>query len=158
MQLKSGILRTQRAEQVFIPLDSEVGVQPALHQDARAAERNGFIDLRADFFEAANVGVGCARATVERAKGPDDLADVRLVDVAIDDVGDDVLRVTPRAYLIGSGSHACDVVRFEQGPALVDGHPLAREHAIQDWLNVRHGLTKVSRAKAQRRKEEANRI
>src|SRR6185503_14653342 len=119
VQLKSRILCAQRAEQIFIPLDSKVRMQSALHQDARAAEFDRLINLLADLFEGPNVSVGRARTPVERTKCADDVADVRVVDVAIDDVGDDVVGMMLRAYLIRSGAHACDVVRFEQGRALV---------------------------------------
>src|ERR1700752_426956 len=111
-------------------------MQTALHQDPSAAERYRLIDLFADLLKAANVSVGCTRATVERAESANDVADVGVVDVAIDDVGDDVIGVTPRADLISSGSRARDVVRFEQRSAFLDAQALSRKHAIKNRLNV----------------------
>src|SRR5215217_7499209 len=132
-------------------------MQTALHQDAGAAERNRLVDLFANLFEGADVSVGCTRAAIKRTERADDVADVGVVDVAIDDVGNGVVRVTPGAYLVSRDAHPRDVVRFEQERAFFDGHTLAREHAIQNRFDVcgRHSLTKVSHAKAQSRKGDA---
>src|SRR5262249_38039187 len=55
VQLKSWILCTQRTEQIFIPLDSKIWMQSALHQNAGASERDGLVNFVADLFEAADV-------------------------------------------------------------------------------------------------------
>ena len=136
VQLKLRILRVQRAQQIFVPLDTKVGMQSALHQHAGAAERDRLVDLLADLFERAHVSVGRAGPAIERAERADDVADVRVVDVAIDDVGDDVVGMSALANFIGGGAHCCDVVRFEQLRAFLDGHAFAREHAIENRLNV----------------------
>ena len=91
VQLKARILRAERPQQIFIPLDAEIRMQPALHQNAGAAQRDCLVNLCANFVERAHVSVGRARPPVERAESADDIADVRVVDVAIDDVGDDVV-------------------------------------------------------------------
>ena len=124
VQLKSRILFTQRAQQIFVPLDAEVRMQSTLHQHAGAAERDRLVDLLADLVERADVSVGRAGTAIERAEGADDVADVRVVDVAIDDVGDDVVRVAARAYLVSRDAHPRDVVRFEQRRAFFRGHAL----------------------------------
>src|SRR5689334_4496029 len=105
-------------------------MQPALHQHPRAAERDRLVDLLADLFERANVSVRCARSTVERAERADNVADVRVVDVAIDDVSYDVIRMAARANLVSGHAHPRDVVRFEQERTLIRGHPLSGEHPV----------------------------
>src|ERR1041385_3279955 len=102
-------------------------MQPALHQYARAAECDRLVDLFADLFEGTDVSVGRARSTIKRAERADDIADVRIVDVAIDDVGDDVVRVAAGAYLVGRDTHSRDVMRLQQQRALLGGHALTRE-------------------------------
>jgi hypothetical protein len=87
-------------------------VQAALHQDARAAERDSLVNLLANLFDGADVGVWFAGATVEGAESADDVADVRVIDVAINDVGDDARRVSSLANLVGGDADARDVVRF----------------------------------------------
>ena len=48
------------AEEVFIPLDLQIGMQTALHEDAGAAEVEGFLDLLEDRFLRQNVALGVA--------------------------------------------------------------------------------------------------
>src|SRR5690349_10117914 len=111
-------------------------MQTALHQHAGAAERDRLVDLLADLVERADVSVRRTGATIERAERADDVADVRVVDVAIDDVCAEVVRMSARAYLVGRSAHPRDVVRFKKLRALIRGHPLTSEHPVQDRLNI----------------------
>src|SRR6185369_4497991 len=138
VQLEVRIFFTERTQQVFVPLNAEVRVESALHEDAGAAERDRLVDLLADLFEAADVSVRGARTAIERAESADNVTDIRVVDVAIDDVRDDVIEMMARAYLIRSRTHTRYVVRFEQGCAFLNAHALTCEDAIENWLNVRH--------------------
>ena len=95
-------------------------MQSTLHQHARAAERNRLVDLGADLIDGADISVGRARPAIERAERADHIADVRVVDVAIDDVGDDVVGMTLLANFISSSADPRDVVRFEQRGAIFD--------------------------------------
>src|SRR5437016_3699961 len=100
MQLKAWILRAQGAQEIFVPLDAKIRMQPTLHQHAGAAERNRLVDLFANLFYRAHVSVGRAWPAIECAEGADDVADVRVVDIAINDVGDDVVRVAAPANFV----------------------------------------------------------
>jgi hypothetical protein len=88
-------------------------MQTSLHQNACTPKRNGLINLRADFVERSNVSVGRARASVKRAKRANDVADVCVVDIAIDDVGDYVVRMPALPYFISGRADCCYVVRFK---------------------------------------------
>ena len=111
-------------------------MQPALHQNARAAQRDCLVNLFANLFERAHVSVRRARPSIERAEGADDVADVRVVDVSIDDVGDDVVGLLALANLVGGRADFRDVVRFEQRRAVVGGQSFPGERAVEDGLNV----------------------
>ena len=50
------------AEEVLIPLDLEIGMQAALHQDAGAAEVERLLDFLEDGFLGENIAFGVARA------------------------------------------------------------------------------------------------
>src|ERR1700694_5762052 len=102
VQLKVRIIRTQSAQEVFIPLETEVWMQPALHQHSRTAERDGLVNLRANLIHRAHISVRGTGPSIKGAEGADHVADVGVVDVSIDDVGDDVVRVTALANLIRS--------------------------------------------------------
>ncbi len=82
-------------------------MMPALHQNLRAAERDGFLDLFVDLVMSDHVGVVVARDAVERAELAIDVADVGIVDVAVNDIGDDLV---PAALIrIGAGDLAAAV-------------------------------------------------
>src|SRR5215813_1306348 len=93
MKLKARIFCAQGPQEIFVPFDAEVRVQASLHKDAGAAERDGFIDLFADFVYRAHIGIRRAGAAIEGAEGADHVADVGVVDIAVDDISDDVVRM-----------------------------------------------------------------
>src|SRR5438552_106443 len=110
MQLKARVLRTKRAQKIFVPLDAEIRMQSTLHQNAGASERDRLVNLRANLIYRAHVGVGRTWPAIERAESADDVADVRIVNVSIDDVGDDVVRMTSFPHFVGRGAYASNVV------------------------------------------------
>ena len=78
-----------RAEQILVVLDPEIGVVAALHQHAGAAERERLLDLLEDHRLRQQVALGAvARAAVEGAEVAVGDADVRVVEVPVDDERD----------------------------------------------------------------------
>ena len=91
--LNSGIPRLHRAEQILVPLEREIRVVAALQQQLVPADGNRLVDLPEDLLEAEHVAFAVADWPVERAEVAARDADVRVVDVAVDDVGDDAIRM-----------------------------------------------------------------
>ena len=85
-------------------------MESTLHQHTGAAQGNRLIDFRADFIDRSNVSIGRARAAVESTEGTDDITDIRIVNVAIDDVCDDVFGMTPLADFVRRCTNPRDVV------------------------------------------------
>ena len=85
------------AEQLFVPLELELGVQAALHENLIAAEIERFLDFLVELVAIEDVAFGRFRRAVERAEIADRGADVRVVDVAVDVVGAVILGVEARA-------------------------------------------------------------
>ena len=73
----------------------------ALQQQLDAADGDRLVNLPEHLVEAEDVAFGRSDRPVERAEVALRDADVRVVDVAIDDVGDDRLRVLARADRVG---------------------------------------------------------
>ena len=88
-------------EQLFVPLELEVGMQAALHQNLIAAELDRFLDLLVELVALEHVAFGRLRRAIERAEIADRRADVRVVDVAVDVVGAVVLGMQPARDLVG---------------------------------------------------------
>ena len=77
------------------------GMMPALHQNLRAAQRDGLLDFFVQLVEADNVGVVVLFHPVKRAELAIDVADVGVIDVAVNDVGDDVIAATGEILRLG---------------------------------------------------------
>ena len=134
VKLKLWILRVQRSQQIFIPLDAEVGMQSALHEHASTAQRDGFVDLLADFFKRPDVSVRRAGSSVESTERANYIANVRVVDIAVDDVGDDVIGMSSLANFVCRHADPRDIMRLEQRGAIVSSQPHPRESFIQNTL------------------------
>jgi hypothetical protein len=88
-----GELRFDRHEHVPIRERVHVGVDAALHADLGGAAGDRFLDLAEDHVHAVRVRVGLPALALERAELAVHEADVREVDVPVDDVGDVVADV-----------------------------------------------------------------
>ncbi len=126
VQLERRIAILDRAKQILVPGERQVRIVPALQQQLHAADLDRLVDLAEQLVEPEDVAFGRSDRPVERAEVALRHAHVRVVDVAIDDVGDDRL-----------GMFA-DAGRLRQSPEqrrrrvpielerLVAGHPAAR--------------------------------
>jgi hypothetical protein len=111
-----------RAQQILVPLDLQVRVESALHEDAGAAQLDGLLDLLEDDFLGQDVALGVAQRAVEGAEGAVLAAKVGVVDVAVDDVGDHAFGMQAPPDGVGSHADADEVGIFEQ----IDGFFVAQ--------------------------------
>src|SRR4051812_2269270 len=111
-------------------------MQTTLHQDARSTNRDRLVYLLADFIHRSNVSINSTRATIERAKGTNDVTNVRVIDVSIDDVRDDGVRMETATNRVGGCANFGNVMRLEQRRALFHSHALAGDSAIENGLNI----------------------
>ena len=79
----------------------QIRIVAALQQQLPAAERDRLVDLAEDLVEAEDVAFGRSDRPVERAEVAARNADVRVVDVAVDDVGDDPVGMLACADAVG---------------------------------------------------------
>ena len=112
------------AEHLFMPVDLQIGVQAALHEDSGAAQFNGFPDLVVDGFKLEDVslfGRGPFQRPVERTEGAILGAEIRVINVAINDVGSYALGMKLAAYRVSLHADADKVVGTEQVQSLLFG-------------------------------------
>ena len=96
MQVNLGEALLDPGQHLLVPLNLQIGMQATLHQNACPPEFDGFADLVIDRVEIEDVAFLCLRAfqrPVERAKCAVFGAEVRVINVAVNDVGDDALGV-----------------------------------------------------------------
>ena len=96
--LKRRITFLDRAEQIFVPRQRQIRIVAALQQQLHAADRDRLVDLAEQLVEAQDVAFRRSDGSIERAEVALRDADVRVVDVAVDDVGDDAVRMLARAH------------------------------------------------------------
>src|SRR5262245_13584358 len=101
MQLELGIPGFHGTEEILVPLDREVGVMATLQEQLVAADGDGLVDLLEDLLEAEHIAFARSDWPVERAEVAARHADVRVVDVAVDDVRHDPLGVLASADRVG---------------------------------------------------------
>ena len=104
------------AQHLFVPINLQVGMQPTLHQHTGAAEFHGLANLFVDGIEIENVTFFCGRAfqrTIEGAEGAVFGAEIRVINVAVDDVGDGAFGMKLAAHRVGFHADTDQVVGFE---------------------------------------------
>ena len=130
-----------RAEQLFVPVDAELGVVPALHEGAGAADCQRLLDLREDHLVRQDIALAhVARLAVERAEVAVRHADVGVVDVPVDDVGDLAGIRLAVADLVGGGADRDEVARLHQRQRVGVGETLAVERAAEDLADGPGGV------------------
>src|SRR5208282_1770355 len=88
-------------EQIQIPLLRQLWMMPALHQNLRAAQRDRLLDFFVHLLESDDISIVVLFHTVERAELAIDIADVGVIDVAVNDVGDDFVAATVEIIRLG---------------------------------------------------------
>ncbi len=92
-------------------------MQAALHEDAGAAEFDGLANLFVDGVELEDVTFFRGRSFERAIKGAEGAvlgAEVSVIDVAVDDVGDRAFGVKLSAEGVGFHADADEVVRVEE--------------------------------------------
>ena len=88
-------------EKVFVPLNSKIGVMPALEENLLAPRRVKPVEFFTDFILRADIALGVIpRRAVERAERAIHITHIRVIDVAVDAVGDDPLGMLSGANLV----------------------------------------------------------
>ncbi len=92
-----------------------------MEQNSGATELEHFVDFFVDVLEREDVAVFGAERAVEGAEGTVFGAEIRVVDVAVDLVGDDAGVVFLQAHLVRGHAEADEVVGFEHFEGLLFG-------------------------------------
>ena len=111
------------AQEVQVIIDAKLRMVTALEEYLNATNRHQLPHLCSHLFDGEDVGVGRFGVTHEGAKRAVDIADIGVIDVAVDDVGHALVRVQPLPNCVGQGA------QFRQAQCLVELQCLARRNA-----------------------------
>ena len=127
------VARLDRREEILVVVHPEIGMVAALHEQAGAAERERLLDLLEDHRLRQQVALAPVTGTaVEGAEVAVRVADVRVVQVAVDDEGD-AARVGPaRPALVGDPADRDELARAQQRQRVLIGDPLAGARLLED--------------------------
>ena len=111
-----------RTEQVLEIFDLQIRIDAALHQHAGAAKVHGLLNLAEDLLFRENVALLVTHRPVEGAEAAVLGAEVRMVDVAVDDVARHALRVKLAPDGVGFHADADQVVALQGVQRFLLGH------------------------------------
>ena len=115
----------------------QLGVQPALEEDLHAAGVDDLLQLLAELLAREHVALGMPDGPIERAEAAARRADVRVVDVAIDDVRDDALRMLAAAHRVRREAELEEAAFAEEALALGGREALAVGRTREDRVERR---------------------
>src|SRR5205807_9852524 len=136
MQVNLGKSLLDATQHLLVPVNFQIGMQAALHQHACAAKFDGFANLVVDRFEIEDVSLfsfGSLQWTIKRAESAILGAEVRVVNVAINDVGDHALGMQLAAQGVGFHTDADQIIGAKQIYSLCfgEGHSATKVNSTE---------------------------
>src|SRR5258708_411058 len=132
MQLEGRIPCLDRPEQILVPRERQIRVVPTLEQQLNSPYRNRLVDLPEQLVEAEHITVRRPPRPVEREKGARGDADVRVVDVAIDDARTAPARMLARADAVRQPPRERCGSSPVQGRGLAPPQAPARQYLVRN--------------------------
>src|SRR2546422_10697419 len=124
MQMNRGKSLRDATQHLLVPVNFQIGMPAALHQHARAAEFDGLANRVVDRFEIEDVSLfsfGSLQWTIKRAECAVLGAEVRVINVAIDDVSDHALGMQFAPDGVGLHADANQIIGTKQIDSLCFG-------------------------------------
>src|ERR1700748_1781679 len=114
-----------RAQQVLIPLDLQVWVQTALHENPRTAQIYRLLNFAQNRLDGENVAFGMSHGPVKGTKTTVLRAKIRVIDIAVDNVADYTIWVKLAPHHVGLLANRKQVVTSKK----IDGLA-TRDHKL----------------------------
>ena len=113
-------------------------MNPALHQNAGPAQRNRLFDFLVDDVVGQDVRFRIAFYPVKRAKAAEFFANIRVIDIAVDDIADDVIGMETSPYPICSAGQLQQVRFFKESNRLLRADSQACGRGFQFRADASH--------------------
>ena len=112
VHIQLGKMRLDILQQLLVPVELEVRVQPPLHQDLVTTKSHGLFDLAEQFCAGQDPALFTSWRPVEGTKVTDRRADVGVVDIAVDVVGSIWLGMQSAGDGIGGPAERWQIIRL----------------------------------------------
>src|SRR5262249_33623017 len=76
--------------EALVIVDLQILMNTALHENSRPAQHQRFFDFLINHVIRQNIGLWIALDSIERAEGAEFFTNIRVVNIAIDDIADDI--------------------------------------------------------------------
>src|SRR5205814_9710990 len=126
-------------KQPLVVIDFQIRMNSSLHQDSGASERNGLFNLLMDHVVRQNIGFRIAFDAVKGAKCTELLTYICVIDVAIDYVTDDVIRMPAPANTVRTRRQIEQICLFEKKDGLFRTNPAALSSGRSEERRVGKG-------------------
>ena len=114
MNVDLGEVALDVAQKLFVPVECELGMQAALHENLLSTEGDGLFDLAQQLFARKDVAFLALGRSVKRTKVTNGRADVRVVDVSVDIVCTIGFRMHAARDGVGRTSQRGQILRLKQ--------------------------------------------
>jgi len=140
MNVDLRIFRADVRKHLQVEVDAQFWMVASLKKHLHTSLRREFIELLVNLLDTENIMILVPFGSIKRAEFAIDVADVCVVDVAINNVGDNFRTATIVGAVLGSGTaEVSERAEFLQGqlverPGVILRNPLAIEHSIHNVL------------------------
>src|SRR4030095_10089629 len=92
-----------------------------------------------------DVRIGLSRQSIELTKRADNVANIGVINVAVDDVRHNVGRIMSHPDLMRGEADSHKIVRFEQCRTVVTRKALTAQSLVKNWLNFAWHLSSMQK-------------
>src|SRR5262249_32058258 len=105
-------------EEALVIIDFQIRMNTALHENSRPSQHQRFLDFLVDHVVGKNISLWIALDSVKRAERAELFTHVGVINIAIDDVTDDVVRMDALPNSICAGREIEKSSLFKKTPGL----------------------------------------
>src|SRR5260370_27120792 len=120
-------------------------MQPALHQNPCAPQVDGLLNFVEDHFLWMNITLGVTHGPVEGAEAAKLSAEIRVIDIAVDNVAHDAVGVQLAPHRVGGHPDADQIVAAKEVDCLLASHYTETFPLAVRWSSSKAYFRKASR-------------
>ncbi len=130
------IFRFDVPQQLFVPFNLQLRMKASLHQNPGPAKRECFFNLGIQNFQTMKIRIVFEGRTIKCAKRTLYITNVRVVNVAIDDVAHHGVRMKSGSHIIGGHPQLQQIIAMKELHCIVAGNALVPVDFFENFKRV----------------------